>query len=423
MDRPDDWAEVSVKCVQNGDYIRSRGAIRIKLEKTLSQKYEVPGKPSPTSWIFSSGMNAIASVLNALTFDVLTNKVHKMIFVSGDELYCDTPRVLKFLSAAVQGSEYVQVRISDTEKLLATFKQHGAAIRIFFFECCSNPAGQTLDFSILPQLAKLAPNCRFIADNTWLSAEIFNPFKFDHVDVVVESLTKYYSGGRCIAGFAVGKPNVMDLVTSYARMTGVHVDPKQCQEVLIGMGDMTQRIERSHVLTQNIAEWLEKQPTVNRVMYPLLKSHPSNQIYLQHVGPKGPSCLWFHVCINKKSMVQNWVERHPGEVIFETSFGDGHSKIDPWPTERNSSFYDVAPGGKATGKKGTWVRLSVGHYAEQTKLQDHLTTLLKELPSEEEKKPAASGGPKGGGQNPGRGGGGPKGGQPVGGRGRGGPKK
>lgn len=39
-----------------------------------------------------------------------------------------------------------------------------------------------------------------IVDNTWLTSTIFNPFDFKHVDIVVSSMSKYYSAGSCIGG-------------------------------------------------------------------------------------------------------------------------------------------------------------------------------------------------------------------------------
>ena len=43
-----------------------------------------------------------------------------------------------------------------------------------------------------------------MVDNTWLTSSVFNPFDFD-IDIVVTSLSKYYSAGSCIGGAIIYK--------------------------------------------------------------------------------------------------------------------------------------------------------------------------------------------------------------------------
>lgn len=76
-------------------------------------------------------------------------------------------------------------------------------IDLFLFEACSNPSGLFFNFNILK---KFPSHTKVVCDNTWLSPALFNPIK-QGADVIVESMTKYISGGTCIGGLIIGKKN------------------------------------------------------------------------------------------------------------------------------------------------------------------------------------------------------------------------
>jgi len=101
-----------------------------------------------------------------------------------------------------------------------------------------------LDFNILSQLKQLCPHSQIIIDNTWLSSVLFNPFNFSKaIDMVVVSLTKHYSGGRCIAGAVLGPSGPsMNSLHNFLKFTGVHVSPQICLDVLVGLENMTERV-------------------------------------------------------------------------------------------------------------------------------------------------------------------------------------
>lgn len=77
---------------------------------------------------------------------------------------------------------------------------------VVFSESCSNPRGRLFAFDCVDSVRHLVQQTRpgvnlfFVIDNTWLSAAACNPFKYN-VDFIVESTTKYCSGGNAIGGF------------------------------------------------------------------------------------------------------------------------------------------------------------------------------------------------------------------------------
>jgi cystathionine beta-lyase/cystathionine gamma-synthase len=140
----------------------------------------------------------------------------KVVFIVGNELYTDTPRLLKhFTSQFSSLFAYEQVSCMNSAEIIGAASKHREKgmserssyvsnswlVKCFFFESCTNPSGQMIDFEILDKLKQICPKSSIVIDNTWLSSEFFNPFLCSNsVDYVVNSLTKYYSGGKCIAG-------------------------------------------------------------------------------------------------------------------------------------------------------------------------------------------------------------------------------
>ncbi len=370
--------EASAKPVQEGYYIRTRGELRGKLEETLVDLYSTPGI-KPKSWIFSSGMNAISSLLQCLVMELITKKPNeKIIFLAGDELYVDTIRVLDFLKKTFYQFSYILVRISDTKEILTLFANHKNEIKAFFMESCSNPSGHMFDFGQVKEIRKLAPECKIIVDNTWLSSVLFNPFAFN-VDFAVISLTKYYSGGRCIAGAVLGSSKNMNLVVNYALMTGIHLSPVQVNLLLEGISDkMSDRVMNAGKNALEVCRYLESKPKklVHRVMYPLLESHPSFLVNSKLLQKGGPGCFWFHIPISK-AMVKEWVLHAKTGIVYETSFGDSYTKLDPWPLESPSNIYD---GKGSDASNGTWIRISCGHNQAAKEIIQDMELLLNSIP-------------------------------------------
>lgn len=67
----------------------------------------------------------------------------------------------------------------------------------------SNPSGKMINSHTFKLIKMKYPDSVIVIDNSWLSPLFYNPGKY-HVDVIVESLSKYIGAGNVI----------MDMVTS-----------------------------------------------------------------------------------------------------------------------------------------------------------------------------------------------------------------
>lgn len=184
MEAPvDDTTEID----DDGDHIycRTLSRARIALENQLLAYYGVTSE-THVAFVFPSGMSAISTIIECFA------KPDQAIAI-GDELYCDTPKVVERLVKHHRALECV--------RLSALSEQH-PVISLIFTETASNPTGSPPDYDALfgvsnrpcdrPDLPVL-PVPVVCFDNTWLSGCSFNPFEEfgDRVDVVVESASKY----------------------------------------------------------------------------------------------------------------------------------------------------------------------------------------------------------------------------------------
>lgn len=371
MPKVDEEALVFSEHVRGAMYSRTWSRSREKLESALLELYGLSlGRHQ--ALLLPSGMAAIGATLAAVAN---SRSKEPWTLVYGSELYCEVPRTVHYVADSC-GTKVscVSVDITNVQELLELFRKRGKTIGIFHFEACTNPSGQFWDFQILGELRKLAPECVFICDNTWLSGALFNPLEHG-ADLVVESLTKYVSAGRCIGGAVLGVNSLMAPILSWIKAFGMFVAADHCELFLDSLKSLRARMQATS--QQMMAAHLEAHPAVNRVMYPLLASHPTASVATRYlVQGLGPGCIWFHVSAKKQYIMKLLTSSAAPEC--KTSFGARQSRLDPWPKAASSSSYDRSDQTKG-GREGTWLRLSVGFEEEPAALVHAMNTFLSQL--------------------------------------------
>ena len=203
-------------------------------------------------------------------------------------------------------------------------------------------------------LSKLPESCYIVVDNTWLTAELFNPFDVG-AHIIVESCSKYVSGGRCISGaaaFKLSNDYATKKTTSFVKCGGIHLSPTYCDFVRTGIGELSSTMELLNTKTQAMVQFLLEQPNVLQVDYPTLPTHKTYSIYQKYVGVKGPGVIWFKVAFNCND--KSWRNKFKTIVTssgidLSTSFCKSYSLIDSWPKGKGSSI---------------WLRMSLGYSNE-----------------------------------------------------------
>lgn len=159
--------------------------------------------------------------------------------------------------------------------------------RMLFLETPSNPLTEIADIQRLADIAH-AHDCLLVVDNCFCTPVLQLPFTLG-ADVVIHSATKYLDGqGRCIGGALIGSDKLMEDAFAFLRTAGPSMSPFNAWVFLKGLETLSIRMRAICDNAQQIAEWLEQQPAVERVYFPGLKSHAQHDLAArQQSGPGG----------------------------------------------------------------------------------------------------------------------------------------
>ncbi len=150
--------------------------------------------------------------------------------------------------------------------------------KLLFLETPSNPLTAIADVRALAELAH-AHDCLLAVDNCFCTPVLQRPLELG-ADIVIHSATKYLDGqGRCVGGAVVGSQDIVgEGVYGFLRTCGPSMSPFNAWVFLKGLETLSLRMKAHCASSQALAEWLQEQPTVERVYYPGLASHPQHAL-------------------------------------------------------------------------------------------------------------------------------------------------
>lgn len=185
------------------------------------------------------------------------------------------------------GIEPVIVDLRDLNKAEAAIKSH-PQIRMMYLETPANPTIQCVDLEALTRLAK-QHQIMVAVDNTFATPYLQQPFRYG-VDYVFHSTTKFLNGhGTAIGGVLIGKDieRMNNGITKTHRLLGGNSNPFDAYLLITGMKTLEIRMERHCHNAMEVAGFLENHPSVARVNYLGLVSHPDFDIasrQMRHPG-------------------------------------------------------------------------------------------------------------------------------------------
>ncbi len=153
--------------------------------------------------------------------------------------------------------------------------------RLMFLETPSNPLTELADIRALSELAS-SRGCLLAVDNCFCTPALQQPLSLG-ADIVIHSATKFLDGqGRCIGGAVVGNAEQVGKdVYGFLRTAGPTMSPFNAWVFLKGLETLSLRMRAHCDNAQQLAEWLEQQPTVEHVYHPGLASHPQHELAKQ----------------------------------------------------------------------------------------------------------------------------------------------
>ncbi|RFU47790.1 cystathionine beta-lyase [Paraburkholderia sp. DHOC27] len=217
------------------------------------------------------------------------------------------------------------------------------------------PGSVTMEVSDIPALAAAARarNVVTAIDNTWSAGLAFRPFEHG-VDISVQALTKYQSGGSDVMmGATITVDQELHLKLKAARMRmGVGVSSDDCSLILRSLPSMKVRFEQHDRSALALAHWLKTRPEVATVLHPALPDCPGHEFYERDFT--GAGGLFSIVLDAQYSAAQVDAFCEALELFsIGWSWGGAHSLVMP---------YDIASmrSVERWGKRGTLVRFYIG---------------------------------------------------------------
>jgi cystathionine gamma-lyase len=246
------------------EYIYSRGGnpTRAALERCVA---ELEG--GVQGFAYASGMAATAAVL-----DLLPANSH---VIAPNEVYGGTFRLLEDIRAHSAGIKTSFVDFSDPANIVAARRDNTALV---WFESPTNPLLSVLDIAAVAEAAHEIGALAAV-DNTFATPLNQRPLELG-CDIVMHSTTKYIGGHSDVIGGIniVASGDLAERLAGITAVTGGIAGPFDAYLTFRGIKTLALRMERHQSNSQAIAEWLEKHPRAQRVIYPGLPSHPQHEL-------------------------------------------------------------------------------------------------------------------------------------------------
>ncbi len=243
-------------------YARGHNPTRFAYERCIADL-----ENGQRGFAFGSGMAAIATML-----ELFPAGSH---VVAMDDVYGGTFRLFERVRKSTAGLSVSYVDLSDSANLEAAIKPE---TKLVWLETPTNPLLKIVDIEAIAAIARKR-GVLLGCDNTFASPYCQRPL--DHgADIVMHSATKYIAGHSDVVGgvLVVKDKELGERLQFLQNSVGAIQGPFDSYLALRGLKTLSLRQERHCSNAGALAEWLEAHPSVSRVSYPGLKSHPGHAV-------------------------------------------------------------------------------------------------------------------------------------------------
>lgn len=243
------------------EYSRTQNPTRSALERNLASLEK--GK---FGIAFASGLAAIDAVLKTLEPG---DEV-----ISTNDLYGGTYRIFRtifekygivFHFVPMAKVEEIEFRINKKTKLI-------------WVETPTNPMLNIVDIRKVADTIQ-GREILLAVDNTFASPYLQNPLEHG-ADIVMHSVTKFIGGHSDVimGALIVRDETLANELYRIQNSSGAVPGPMDSFLVLRGSKTLHLRMERHCKNASHVAEWLKRQPIVDKVVYPGFKDHPNHEV-------------------------------------------------------------------------------------------------------------------------------------------------
>ncbi|MEC7158984.1 MAG: PLP-dependent aspartate aminotransferase family protein [Bacteroidota bacterium] len=242
------------------EYTRSHNPTRSRLEENLASLEQ-----TTYALTSASGLSMIDLIMHMLPAG---SKI-----ISGDDVYGGTYRL--FTTVFQDRHDFTFI---DTTNLSAVQEALQEGADLIWLESPTNPTLKISDIASVASLAK-ATNTLSVVDNTFMSPYFQNPVVLG-ADIAYHSLTKFINGHSDVVGGAIMTNNetIYNKLFTLQNSIGPCASPFDSWLVLRGIKTLGVRMQRHAENAQQVAEFLENHPRIEKVVYPGLESHPQHEL-------------------------------------------------------------------------------------------------------------------------------------------------
>lgn len=321
------------------EYSRSQNPTRFAYERCVA---DLEG--GARGFAFASGLAAMST-----TLELLDSGDH---IIASDDLYGGTFRLFERVRKRSAGLEFSFIDMSNPNAILGAIRRN---TRMIWVETPSNPLLKIIDLRAVGAIAR-QHKLLAVADNTFATPYLQRPLEFGF-DIVVHSATKYLNGHSDIVGglVVVSDAELGDRLAFLQNAVGAIAGPFDSFLALRGLKTLHLRMSAHCSNAKALAEWLEKHPAVDRVIYPGLASHPQHALARRQMSAFGGMIT----AILKRDL--NYARRvleHCRIFALAESLGGVESLIEHPAIMTHASI--PAEQRRALGISDTLVRISVG---------------------------------------------------------------
>jgi len=244
------------------EYSRTQNPTRMAYESCVAAL-----EGGVAGFAFGSGLAAAATVL-----DLLDSGSH---VIAMDDLYGGSYRLFERVRKRSAGLDFTFIDLNDAQALKAAVRPN---TRMIWVETPTNPMLKLVDLGKVADFAR-KHGLILVVDNTFCSPMIQRPFE-SGADLVLHSATKYLNGhSDMVGGIVVARgKDLAEQMGFLQNSVGAVAGPFDAFLAMRGLKTLHLRMKAHCESALTLAQWLEKHPAIERVIYPGLKSHPQHAL-------------------------------------------------------------------------------------------------------------------------------------------------
>ncbi len=152
------------------------------------------------------------------------------------------------------------------------------------------PGSVSMEVPDIPAICRAARSRQVpvALDNTWAAGLAFRAFEHG-VDIVMQALTKYHSGGSdVLMGAVITRDRELHRKVEMAHMRlGMGVSADDTYLVLRGLPTMKLRFDAHDKAAREIASWLKQRPEISAVLHPAFEDCPGHSVWKRDFSGAG----------------------------------------------------------------------------------------------------------------------------------------